>query len=196
VRALDDQALPEVDALYLGGGFPETHARVLEGCGTFRASLREAVAAGLPVFAECGGAVFLGRRLYYDGKCYIMAGVLPVDFEFCPRPQGHGYTVWTIDRPNPFFPVGLKVRGHEFHYTRVKDFDPRGVESVARVDRGEGFGQAREGLRVGNVVAFYGHVHALGCPEWAGAVVEAARQFKKGSGEKGLRCVELVARSA
>jgi len=177
IRAVDDPELPEVDALYIGGGFPETHGNVLSGNIRFRESLKAAVGKGLPVYAECGGAIYLGRRLYYQGGVHEMVGVVPLDFEFCPRPQGHGYTRWRIDQENPFYRVGTEVRGHEFHYTRVRGFDPEQAETVAQVLRGEGFGAAREGVRVNNVVAFYGHVHALGSPEWTQGLVRAAERY-------------------
>lgn len=173
IRALDDAELPEIDALYIGGGFPETHGSLLAGNRRFRDSLRRAAADGLPIFAECGGTVYLGRKLHYHGECYDMAGVLPLDFEFCPRPQGHGYTEWRVDRENPFYPVGSLIRGHEFHYTRVREWDP-GLASICSVERGVGFPGRREGVVMGNVAAFYGHIHALGCGIWARGLVEAA----------------------
>lgn len=180
VRAIDAESLPEVDALYLGGGFPETHAKELSENASFRESLRSAVDRGLPVYAECGGTVYLGRRLFYGGQSYEMAGILPVDFEFCERPQGHGYTIWSIDQDNPFYPKGTTVRGHEFHYTRAVDFDAGGVNTVARVERGEGFRGRREGIRVGNVVAFYGHIHVLGTKEWTEGILRAAENYAAG----------------
>jgi len=178
VSSVEDHDLPCVDALYLGGGFPETHARTLSGNESFRRSIREAADEGLPIYAECGGSVYLGRKLYYGGEVYDMAGVLPVDFEFCMRPQGHGYTRWKADRDNPFYGKGYEVRGHEFHYTRARDLDIKSVETVVNVERGVGFGDGREGIRVNNVVAFYGHVHALGTPEWAVGLVRAAERHR------------------
>ena len=179
IRAIDDPVLPEVDALYIGGGFPETHARELSGNHRFRGSLRSAVAAGLPVYAECGGAVYLGRKLSYQGRSYEMAGVLPVDFEFCGRPQGHGYTSWRVDQENPFYKIGTQITGHEFHYTRAKGPELAEAETICEVQRGQGFDGRREGIRVRNVVAFYGHVHVLGCPEWAEGLARAAEQYAK-----------------
>jgi len=175
IKAVEDPELPEVDALYLGGGFPETHAGALSAAARFRESLKRAVERGLPVYAECGGAIYLGRELHYRGRRYRMAGILPVDFEFCKRPQAHGYTDWTVDRENPFYPAGSRVRGHEFHYTRPRNFDAGALETAVKVNRGVGFGAGRDGIMAANVAAFYGHVHALGCEEWARGLVRAAR---------------------
>ncbi len=181
VSALNDDELPELDALYVGGGFPETHAELLSGNRAFMRSLRRKVEQGLPVYAECGGAVYLGRRIHYRGRWHEMAGVLPLDFEFCSKPQGHGYTEWEIDRDNPFYQVGTRLKGHEFHYTRVSGLDAGSLDTVCRVWRGAGFNGFREGIKVHNVVAFYGHVHALGSPEWARGFIEAAEFYSGGS---------------
>ncbi len=179
IKSVDDPELPELDALYIGGGFPETHARLLSGADRLRRSLQKAVAKGLPVYAECGGSVYLGRTLKYKGETFEMAGIIPVDFEFCTRPQGHGYTEWVADKKNPFYEVGAAIRGHEFHYTRASSVDA-GADSAFRIERGEGFGSGREGIMRGNVLAMYGHVHALGCPEWVNGMITAAESHSLG----------------
>jgi cobyrinic acid a,c-diamide synthase len=180
VSPLGEQALPEVDGLYIGGGFPETLAPALADNAPFRASLRRAIESGLPVYAECGGAVFLGESLVMDGREYPMAGALPVTFGFGPKPQGHGYAELETVEPNPFFAVGDAVRGHEFHYTYMQapPPPPAGVTFAFRVRRGHGFDGARDGLCRGNVLATYTHVHALGHARWAPAVVQAAARFR------------------
>jgi cobyrinic acid a,c-diamide synthase len=91
ISPLQDSSLPQVDALYLGGGFPETLALGLSENESFMTSLREATEAGLPVYAECGGAVYLGKTLHYDGKAFPLVGVLPVEYGFQEKPRGHGY---------------------------------------------------------------------------------------------------------
>lgn len=178
ISPLRDVELPDVDALYLGGGFPETLAPGLTANKPFLESLRRAIARGLPVYAECGGAVFLGEKLVMDQTEYPMAGVLPVTFEFGKKPQGHGYVVLEVVNSNPFFPVGASLRGHEFHYTRMQLPAPAGLNFAFRVRRGYGFGDQRDGLCCDNVLACYTHVHALGTESWAASVVRAAVRFK------------------
>jgi cobyrinic acid a,c-diamide synthase len=177
VSPLRDGALPHVDALYVGGGFPETLAAGLADNAPFRSSVREAAEAGLPVYAECGGAIFLGERLHYEGRDYPMAGALPVSFTFEPRPQGHGYTVLEAVAENPFFAVGEEVRGHEFHYTGLAEEPRSGTRFAFRVTRGHGFGAGRDGLLRRQVLACYTHVHALATERWAPGLVRAARRF-------------------
>ncbi len=174
VSPLDDRELPRLDALYAGGGVPEEHAAALAANQPLRAALAAALADGLPAWAECGGLMYLARALVREGREYPMVGALPIVVEHTARPQGHGYAAATVDRPNPFFPVGTRLRGHEFHHSRL--VGPPGAETALAVERGAGLGKGREGLAVGNVVATYLHLHALGTPGWAPGLVEAARR--------------------
>ncbi len=103
-----------------------------------------------------------------------MVGALPIVVEQTSRPQGHGYVSARVDARNPFLHEGSVVRGHEFHYSRVAD-GAQSVPTVLAIDRGVGVGDGRDGLRAAAAVATYTHVHASGVPEWARAVVRAAR---------------------
>lgn len=166
-----------IDALYIGGGFPETHAGVLAANRGFAESFRAAVGDGLPVYAECGGAIYAGRTLRIGDAVHEMAGVLPLDFVFHDAPQGHGYTLLEATGDNPFFDEGVLVRGHEFHYTAVAEW-PRGVVRAGfRVHRGRGFDGRVDGACRNNLVATYAHVHAGGCREWAAGIVRCATRF-------------------
>ncbi|MDD1712156.1 MAG: hydrogenobyrinic acid a,c-diamide synthase (glutamine-hydrolyzing) [Methanoregulaceae archaeon] len=180
ISALDEKRLPAVDALYIGGGFPETQARLLAENKAFRRSLRYSVEEGLPTYAECGGFMFLGESLTIGDHHYPMVGVLPVVFGMEKRPQGHGYTVLEVDRENPFFPVGTRLRGHEFHYSRILSWKTAGEELVFRVKRGVGIDGKRDGLCRKNVLSTFTHLHALGTPEWAEGLVGRARQYRDG----------------
>jgi cobyrinic acid a,c-diamide synthase len=180
ITPLSDQELPDVDALYIGGGFPETLALRLADNERFRVSLREAIEGGLPVYAECGGAVYLGEKLLYEEKEYPMVGVLPVVFEFQKKPRGHGYVELETVGANPYFPEGASLRGHEFHYTYTETPISEYLSYAFRVRRGYGFDGQRDGLCYRNVLASYTHLHALGTESWAPAVVQAAVQSKRG----------------
>ncbi len=181
ISPLRDDEPPVVDALYIGGGFPETLAEGLSANKRFRSSIRRSAEAGLPVYAECGGAVFLGEKLYMDGNEYPMAGVLPVTFGFDRKPRGHGYTVVEAIRRNPFYEIGDVLRGHEFHYTYMHELTGNDVEFVFRVRRGYGFDGRHDGLCRRNVLACYTHVHALGVENWAASIVREAIRFKNRS---------------
>jgi cobyrinic acid a,c-diamide synthase len=178
INALRDREIPDVDALYIGGGFPETQAADLAENQTFSRSLREAAESGLPVYAECGGLIYLGRSLRVGGKSYPMASVLPVDFTLEERPQAHGYTVVRVDGVNPFFDRDSILRGHEFHYSRVTN--PDAVQDLCfAMERGQGIAAGRDGIVYRNVLATYTHLHAAGTPRWAEGMVRAARAFRE-----------------
>jgi cobyrinic acid a,c-diamide synthase len=178
VSAIREKALPPLDGLYIGGGFPETHAQLLAENVDFRHSLREAAEDGLPIYAECGGLMYLGESLFVEGRSYPMAGVLPVGFGMEKRPQGHGYTVLEVEKENPFFPVGRILKGHEFHYSRLLWLQEGRAYLAHRVRRGSGIDGVWDGLCFKNVLATYSHLHALGCVEWADALVEKAMLYR------------------
>jgi cobyrinic acid a,c-diamide synthase len=191
VSSLDESSLPEIDGLYIGGGFPETHAERLSKNRAMLDSIKRAAEAGLPIYAECGGLILLCRSLTCDNRRFEMAGVFPIDLEMQPRPVGHGYTEVVVNQPNPFFQTGTVIRGHEFHYSGP-------IESLSdetgcmQVQTGVGLGNRRDGLVFKNSLACYTHIQAPGIPSWAPAMVSRAAAFRKarqGSGELGLdRC--------
>ncbi len=174
ISPLADERLPDVDALYIGGGFPETLADRLASNVSFRESVREAVEDGLPVYAECGGAVYLGEKLVVDERQIPMSSAVPAVYGFGARPNGHGYTVVETVKPNPFYPVGTELTGHEFHYTFLRSVIAEHVTFALRIRKGHGFDGLRDGLCYRNVLACYTHVHALGTDLWAPALVRAA----------------------
>jgi cobyrinic acid a,c-diamide synthase len=134
---------------------------------------------GLPIYAECGGLMYLGESLEFEEKTYPLAGVFPVVFGFSKRPAGHGYTIFEVKRPNPYFNVGTEIRGHEFHYSRVLSWEGKPEDLAFRMVRGTGFHPKGDGLCYKNTLATYSHIHALGTPSWARSVVQAARSYRK-----------------
>jgi len=178
ISPLRTQSIPQIDALYIGGGFPETHAEILAENNKFRKELKTLAEDGLPIYAECGGLMFLGEALILDGKMYPMAGVLPVVFGFSKKPQGHGYTILHVEKENPYFEVGTEIKGHEFHYSYVHDFKGSNRDLVFRMKKGRGVQDQQDGLCYKNVLATYTHIHALGVPEWAVSVRRAADTYK------------------
>jgi cobyrinic acid a,c-diamide synthase len=185
VSPLRENTLPDIDALYIGGGFPETHAiRLSENVG-FKNSLTSAIEGRLPVYAECGGLMYLGKSLILNKKEYPMTGVFPVVFSLEKKPQAHGYTIIEVDRPNPYFPEGHGLKGHEFHYSRVVDFKEDNTFMAFKVKRGHGIKDGMDGLCYRNVLATYTHLHALGASEWADGIIKCARKYKKQ--KKGIR---------
>jgi cobyrinic acid a,c-diamide synthase len=171
IDSLKDQHLPQIDGLYLGGGFPEVQAEALAE----NRSLKEAVAAaaerGLPIYAECGGLIYLGQSLLTSNGEYPMAGVFPVSFALESVPVGHGYMHLEVVEDNPYYPKGVLLKGHEFHYTRplIEDLKitHNNIGLIFNVKRGTGFYAGRDGLVKGNTLAHYAHFHAAAIPQWA-----------------------------
>ncbi|MBW2523948.1 MAG: cobyrinate a,c-diamide synthase, partial [Deltaproteobacteria bacterium] len=180
---LADESVPEIDALYAGGGFPEVHARALSANESFRRAIALRIAGGMPVWAECGGLSYLARTLTWQGERLPMVGALPIDVEHTEHPQGHGYATLVVDRDNPFFPAGTELSGHEFHYGRLADQHELPPTAFA-VQRGTGVGGGRDGIMVDNVVASFTHLHALGAPDWAARLVRAAAEARAQVGHR------------
>jgi cobyrinic acid a,c-diamide synthase len=178
LSALTADVLPELDALYIGGGFPETHAERLAANEPFKASLSTAVENGLPVYAECGGLMYLSRSLRIDENIYPMVGILPVDTVLERVPQGHGYIRVEATAANPFYPVGTVLTGHEFHYSYVTPAEEMTGTYAFRVLRGHGMDGTRDGICTANVLGTYAHLHALGEPLWAEGILKRAQAFR------------------
>lgn len=180
VSLLSADPWPELDGLYLGGGFPETQARALADNSSTRARVRAMAAAGAPIYAECGGFMYLCEELHADGTIYPMAGVFPLATTLCDRPQGLGYAEAVVVADNPFHPAGVRLKGHEFHYSRCiaqSRFTGHGHRPALalRMERGAGMLEGMDGVVAGNTFAAYTHIHALGAPHWAESFVRAAR---------------------
>ncbi len=178
IDALHAAELPDIHALYVGGGFPETNALRLAENKAFRAAVKAAADRGMPIYAECGGLMFLGESLYIDGVRHPMAGVFPLTFAMNARPQAHGYSVALVEGANPFYDAGTRLNGHEFHYSSTTEFRPAGGISFSfRMERGEGILNGQDGICYKNVLATYTHIHAHGTPQWAEGMVRKANEY-------------------
>jgi cobyrinic acid a,c-diamide synthase len=164
--------LPEVDGLYIGGGFPEFFLKELEGNRGLRGDIAKAVQGGLPVYAECAGLMYLCRSISWQNRSYKMVGVISSEVQLSERPEGHGYVVAEVISENPIFPVGLTIRGHEFHHSILLKLD--NLTFAYRIKRGRGIASQRDGIVYKNLFASYIHLHALGTPEWAQGFVSLA----------------------
>lgn len=181
IDSLHDAQLPRIDALYIGGGFPEIFMEELSANREMLRSIRAAIEQGLPVYAECGGLMYLSRKIHWDGRSAEMVGALPCTVEMTTHPQGHGYVLAETLPGNPFFQPGCSLRGHEFHHSRLVNMDGD-LPTAYQLLRGNGFGNQRDGVVYGSVLASYTHLHAGGSPEWAPSLVGAARRNAEANG--------------
>lgn len=179
ISALFDKQLPSnLDGLYIGGGFPEVFAARLEENINLRDEIRLAGEKGLPIYAECGGLMYLGRSIRTSTQTFEMVGLLPFDTQMESKPQGHGYTIMETNSGQPWFSDNTQIKGHEFHNSRVINLAPY-VKFGLKVLRGHGIDGQNDGIYYKNVFAAYNHIHALGCPQWAEGMIKLASQYRK-----------------
>ncbi len=176
---LDDTPWPELHGLYLGGGFPETLAKGLAANTETLKRVRELSLLGLPMYAECGGFIYLCRELHYEGEVYPMAGVFPVSTTFCRKPQGLGYVQGEIHKANPFYPTGTSLPGHEFHYSRSAPIGEEEILPCLHLQRGKGVEAGSDMLLSQNTLGGYTHMHIFSYPWWAKHFVNAAMMYKQ-----------------
>lgn len=179
VDALEDSSLPTLDTLYIGGGFPEIFMDELSANAGMRQSVRRAAESGLPVHAECGGMMYLARRIRWGEKSAEMVGALPCEIEMTDKPQGHGYVIAEVDEENPFFEKGTVLCGHEFHNSRLAGIEETQLKTACKLSRGNGLGNGRDGIVAHNIFASYTHLHAGAAKEWAKNLVRRAQVFKE-----------------
>ncbi len=182
VDTLADGRLAEVDGFFIGGGFPEVHAPGLAANRALRESIRQAIEDGLPVYAECGGLMYLARSLTWRGQTWEMVGAIPADIVMQAKPVGKGYVRLAETGDHPWGAgEGTSIRAHEFHYSTLVHADP-GLRYAWRMERGEGAGAGRDGIVHRNVLASYSHQRGVGGNDWVRrflrhvARVKAARE--------------------
>jgi cobyrinic acid a,c-diamide synthase len=169
---LDAPELPEVDGLYLGGGYPELHARRLAENVAMRRAIRRFADSGRPIYAECGGLMYLAESLEdAGGAAHPMVGVLPTRVRMSERRLALGYTEVAFTGETPLGPSGAIARGHEFHYSSV-DPVPEGVARAYRITQ-RGAERRAEGYLVGRTLMSYVHLHFASNPALAPSLVAA-----------------------
>jgi cobyrinic acid a,c-diamide synthase len=179
---LRDPHLPVVDALLIGGGFPETHMQALEANHSLRAEIRQSVEAGMPVYAECGGLMYLTRSLTWQGRRHEMVGAVPADTVMHDRPQGRGYVKLRETDKCPWPPLGDRpadneIRAHEFHYSALENA-ASGLEYAYEVVRGTGIDGQHDGIVHHNTLACYSHMRDVGGNHWTARFVEFIRRVR------------------
>lgn len=172
-----DASLPDIDALYFGGGFPEMFSTTLSGNKPMLEAVRSAAKAGLPVYAECGGLMYLVERLVAtDGSTHEMAGLIPGVVEMTARLQNFGYSIARTIRDSFLSPKDKANYGHEFHYSRwLHEGTPE--THLYEVEKPRTGGKRYEGYVQGRLAASYVHLHFWSSHWVAKSFVRAAVQF-------------------
>jgi len=181
INTLRDHELPCIDALFIGGGFPERHAASLEANTQLRQSIKTAIEGGLPVYAECGGLMYLSRKLTWQGKSFDMVGAIPAHSTMHERPCGRGYVKLEENlQLSPWPQVegsSTTIYAHEFHYSSLDDL-PENSQFAYRVERGSGINQKYDGLVYKNLLASYTHLRNTPSTPWVERFLAFVSQHK------------------
>ncbi len=183
IDTLNDTELPEIDGLFLGGGFPETAMEELQANSAMRDAVRAYVEQGGAVYAECGGLIYLTRSLTWGAKKCRMVGVIPADTRMYEKPQGRGYVRLRDTGRGPWPQLTDNVQGrvihaHEFHYSSLESLQCDEDDFAYRVERGTGINGEFDGYIYKNLLASYSHMRNVGGNHWVQrfvAHVEACR---------------------
>ena len=179
-NTLQDTALPEdIDGLIIGGGFPETHMQALATNVEMRLSIRTAIEAGLPSYAECGGLMYLCRSLHWGEQQAEMVGVIAADCVMHERPIGRGYArihecaamPWAKLQSQTSYPA------HEFHYSSLENL-ANGLQYAYRLERGCGINQQHDGIVHKNLLASYVHQRDCKANPWTQRFLDFTHQCK------------------
>ena len=162
----DPHLPPELDGLFIGGGFPETQMDALEANASLRAEIRAAVAGGMPIYAECGGLMYLSRSITWHGTRRTMVGAIPGDAVMQARPQGKGLVRLreTGQSPWPGAPAG-PIAGHEFHHAALQNLPPE-TRFAYDVLRGHGISGDADGIVLRRTLAAFSHLRGVGPYPW------------------------------
>ena len=177
ISPIKEKKLPDVHGIYMGGGFPEAYAKQLAKNESFKESLKISSENNLPIYAECGGFMFLGQSIQLKDKIYPMSKILPIEFGLSTKPQGHGYTIVKVINNNPFYAKGEILKGHEFRYSSVLNIDFKDNEMAFKMERGKGICNKKDGFFKNNTFGTYTHIHALGTPSFALSLVKKAKEY-------------------
>ncbi len=175
--AINDAHLPDIDGLFIGGGFPETSMAKLEANASIRHEIKQAIEGGLPAYAECGGLMYLCKTLEWQGKQHEMVGVIPGNAVMCARPQGRGHTrlspsddcLWQIE--------GGAFKAHEFHYAKIDNL-PADTKFGFDVKRGAGISGAQDGIVVNNLMAGFCHMRNTASNPWVARFLHHVASIK------------------
>lgn len=175
---LYDKEIPSCDGLILGGGFPEMFAEKLEANFSMRESIKNAADTGLPIYAECGGFMYLTESIVdLSGKTFDMVGVINKQAKMEHKLQTVGYVTAEQTGDTIFGKSGLKFKGHEFHFSITDSDEGTAAFLIEKMRTGAKY---LSGYSDKNILASYLHLHFRGEREAAKNFVNSCKKFKEG----------------
>ena len=184
IDTIEDTDLPDIDGLFIGGGFPETMMAELEANQSIRQSIKRAIDNGLPAYAECGGLMYLAKDITWKDKSAEMVGCIPASVVMNEKPQGRGYVqLKTTDKFS--WPIDESERdhiisAHEFHYSSLEGL-PADSDFAFDVKRGAGITGKKDGYRYKNLMACYTHMRDSRQNHWVSRFVQYVSDCKQQS---------------
>lgn len=182
---INDTSLPNIDGLFIGGGFPESWMKELEDNKSLRKQIKDTIESGLPTYAECGGLMYLSQSINWQGKESEMVGIIPSKIQMNEKPQGRGYISLkrTTDFPWPTENNHEEtISAHEFHYSSLVNSDTihseKSVKFAYSMQRGSGINGSHDGFVYKNLLANYAHLRDTSKHHWVKEFVEFIRHVK------------------
>lgn len=169
---LKDEEVPDVDGVYIGGGYPEIFARELEANQSMRDSILKLHRDGRPIYAECGGLMYLSRSINGHNMCKVFN----YPSRMMKKPQALSYVISKANTKSFIADKGDIIKGHEFHYSKI-DLGEARPEFAFQILRGKGIVDKKDGLMAHNTVASYIHTHTAAYPEFASNFTKSAREI-------------------
>lgn len=174
ISILDDLKLPDnIDGLFIGGGFPETHFQQISENQSMLKSIKNKLEDGLPCYAECGGMMILTKKISYNEKSYPMCGFIKADCIMKPKPQGRGYV--KITTQNHPWGLNQEIKAHEFHYSKLSNFTQE-YKFAYKVTRGTGIKNGQDGLIANNLLASYSHLKNSSNLAWVKSFIDFCKE--------------------
>ena len=189
INTLKDPELPDIDGLFIGGGFPETQMAGLENNSLLRNDILNKIESGLPTYAECGGLMYLSRSIHWNNNEHTMVGVIPGDIIMHKKPQGRGYVrlretgngPWDLNDSNSNNNNNkeniTEIPAHEFHYSSLENV-PDNTTFAYEVLRGYGINGKYDGIVYKNLLASFAHLRDVASNHWADRFVTFIRKNK------------------
>ena len=180
---LHDREMPEADGLILGGGFPEMFASELYGNESMRASIGEAAKSGMPIYAECGGFMYLMKEMVdFDGNHFPMTGIIPGSVTMNKKLQTVGYVAATMEKDTVLGRKGTVLHGHEFHISSEcapENINPEEYPRAFTFHRMRKIPPYLAGYAKDNILGSYLHLHFAGSPEAARSFVDKCAEYRQ-----------------
>lgn len=176
-NAFCDDALPDCDGLFIGGGFPETQMRGLSENQSLRQNINSAIRSGLPTYAECGGLMYLSKSMVWAGESHEMCGVIDADAVMHSRPQGRGYVAYKTTAAHLWGTPGTTTKAHEFHYARLENLAPSSI-FARNLSRGSGIDGTHDGIVIHNLIAGFCHQRHTASNPWVARFLQFTQGVK------------------